>query len=242
MKASFAAILAVASTLNAFATRFSNQFSEFELPPQWQCQLEGAEWVCQTADESKKREAIVILAAKLRGDQDSLDQYLTYLKTPKKWSNSQGKPLQSEVKYAKTIQINDHPWVDALHMESEVPDFYTRYLATIKDDIGVLITYSIQKDKYQLYLNDFDNLVKTLRVFRRIGGLNAGGAGQSLFQSAQTSAGVGGGDSAFSGATIDGNETEQKPAKKKQDDSTLYLILAAAGAVGFIIWRKKKNG
>src|SRR4051794_4712207 len=89
-----------------FAAKFANQFTEFELPPQWQCSLEGAEWVCQSTDESKKRDAIIVLAAKLKGDQDSLDQYLTYLKAAKTFTSVQGKPVKSEPKYAKTDNIN----------------------------------------------------------------------------------------------------------------------------------------
>src|SRR5690606_29110084 len=135
---------------------------------------EGAEWVCQNADDAKKRDAIIILAAKLKGPQDSLDQYLAYLKQAKKYQSVTGKPVKSDPKYGKTVQINDHAWVDALHLESEVPGFYTRYLATVKQDIGVLVTYSINKDKYQQYLPEFEALVKTLKVFRKPGAINEG--------------------------------------------------------------------
>src|SRR3954447_420749 len=86
----------------AHAVKFANQFAEFELPPQWQCNLEGAEWVCQSTNDSKKRDAIIVLAAKLQGPQDSLDQYLTYLKSAKTYTSVQGKPVKSEPKYAKT--------------------------------------------------------------------------------------------------------------------------------------------
>ena len=47
----------------AHAAKFANQFAEFELPPNWQCTLEGAEWVCQSTNESRKRDAIIVLAA-----------------------------------------------------------------------------------------------------------------------------------------------------------------------------------
>ena len=68
------------------AARFANQFIEFELPPLWACSLEGAEWVCQSTDPAKKRDALIVLAAKLKGDQDSLDQYTSYLKAAKSWT------------------------------------------------------------------------------------------------------------------------------------------------------------
>ena len=104
-----AAFLTLASPYAAHAAKFANQFVEFELPPQWQCNLEGAEWVCQSTVEAKKKDAIIVLAAKLKGEQDSLDQYLTYLKNPKIYTTVQGKPMKSEVKYAKTIaQVRVH--------------------------------------------------------------------------------------------------------------------------------------
>ncbi|MBG09504.1 MAG: hypothetical protein CME68_12150, partial [Halobacteriovoraceae bacterium] len=55
------------------AKKFATKYCEFELPPGWECVLEGLEWVCQSSSKERKKEAIIILAAKLRGSQDSLD-------------------------------------------------------------------------------------------------------------------------------------------------------------------------
>src|SRR6185312_4580664 len=115
MKRLFQAVCLIVSlatfgfTTFAHAAKFANQFVEFELPPKWQCSLEGAEWVCQNTDAAKKREAIIILAAKLRGDQDTLEAYLDYLKHPKRWTSIDGKSVQSEAKYARSADINGHP-------------------------------------------------------------------------------------------------------------------------------------
>lgn len=229
----------------SFAAKFSNQFTEFELPPQWTCNLEGAEWVCQSTEEGKKKEAIIVLAAKLKGDQDSLDQYLTYLKGAKSFTSVQGKPVKSEPKYAKTVNINGQAWVDALHMESELPGFYTRYLATVKQDIGVLITYSIIKNKYQQYLGDFDNLVKTLKVFRKAGGINVAPAQNNLFQTpptAQVPTNVGN-ETIFPGQnqTIEGG-SDQKPApKSEQDQIPLPLLLGGIVLVAYIFFKRKQK-
>lgn len=222
------------------AAKFANQFVEFELPPQWQCNLEGAEWVCQNTNDIKKKDAIIVLAAKLKGDQDSLDQYLTYLKAAKTYTSIQGKPVKSEPKYAKTVNLNGQPWVDSLHMESEIPGFYTRYLATIKQDIGVLVTYSINKAKYQQYLDDFDTMVKTLKVFRKAGGINVAPQNTNLFQNTQIPANVGT-DTIFPGGaqTVQGG-ADSKP-KSNQQKLPLPLILIGVALVGFLVWKKRKN-
>jgi hypothetical protein len=237
--AALTAILAPAlATTPAQAAKFANQFAEFELPPQWQCNLEGAEWVCQNTNEAKKRDAIIVLAAKLKGDQDSLDQYLAYLKAAKTYTSVQGKPVKSEPKYAKDVNINGQAWVDALHMESEIPGFYTRYLATVKQDIGVLVTYSINKGKYQQYLDDFENMVKTLKVFRKQGGINAAPANSNIFANTTVPQSVSG-DTVFPGAAPVGGSDAPKPAAPSS--SPMLPILAGAAVVGFLIWKKKKN-
>ena len=52
------------------AKKFAIKYCEFEPPPGWECVLEGLEWVCQSSSKERKKEAIIILAAKLRGSQD----------------------------------------------------------------------------------------------------------------------------------------------------------------------------
>jgi hypothetical protein len=236
------ALLCFAS--QAQAAKFANQFIEFELPPQWQCSLEGAEWVCQNTNAAKKKDAIIVLAAKLKGDQDSLDQYLAYLQASKSFNSIQGKPVKSDPKYAKTINLNSQPWVDALHLESEIPGFYTRYLATIKQDIGVLVTYSINKTKYQDYLGDFDNMVKTLKVFRKAGGINVAPQAGNLFQNTQIPTSVGS-DSVFPGGQVQGGapDATNTPAQSKSKLPLPLPVLAliALGAAVLFFLKKKKN-
>jgi hypothetical protein len=217
---------------NSHAAKFANQFVEFELPPQWQCNLEGAEWVCQSLDEQKRRDAIIVLAAKLKGDQDSLDQYLAYLKNPKTYSSIKGSPVTSTPKYAKNIQIADHPWVDSLHMASEIPDFYTRYLATVKNDIGVLVTYSINKNKYAEYQPQFETMVNTLKVFRKPGAPLNGGSNLFAVNVPKPDD-----TTVFNQNAIPGGENQPK---KKQDEMPFEYILAGVILVAFIIWRRKK--
>jgi hypothetical protein len=232
------ALLTTLGAQNSHAAKFANQFIEFELPPQWQCNLEGAEWVCQSADPAKKKDAIIVLAAKLKGDQDSLDQYSSYLKAAKSWTSVQGRAVKSEPKYVKNSVINGDNWVDALHMESEIPGFYTRYLATIKQDIGVLVTYSINKAKYQDYLNDFETMVKTLKVFRKPG-LNQQIAPQNTNLFANTPPNIDQ-SAVFPVGSVQGGAENQAQGPKKQDNSMLLIIIGVA-VVGYIIWKRKQN-
>jgi len=239
----FAALLLSWITPNpALAMRFANQFTEFELPPGWQCSLEGAEWVCQNTVEAKKRDAIIVLAAKLKGDQDSLDQYSAYLKKPKLYTSVQGKAIKSEVKTIQEAVHNGHPWADALHVDSEIPDYYTRYLATVKNDIGVLITYSIQKQKYSEYLDVFNTMVKTLRVFRKAGGLNPTGtlAGTNPQIPALSAGSLL--DTAGNLSTPDATDAKPKTDAKSGSTKTSLMLVAVAALVGLLILKKIRGG
>lgn len=231
----------LAAAPHAHALKFANQFVEFELPSaKWNCALEGAEWVCQSTDDQRKRDAIVVLAAKLKGDQDTLDKYQEYLTKPRTFSGPTGQPVASKPKYARVSQVNGHPWVDSLHLESEIPGFFTRYLGTVKEDIGVLVTYSINKNKYQEYLTQFDDMVKSLKVFRKKGGINTGVA-QNIFDQAKLP-----GSFTAQSAFPEQEQAPAEPAKtakpKGEDDNMMLLLLVGAAVVGFLIWKKKRGG
>ena len=148
-----------------YGKKFTSRFCEFDLPAGWECALEGTEWVCQSTNEDRKKEAIIILAAKERGEMDSLDEYQKYLKEKKVYQLPGGRQIVSDPSYTKSLEINDHTWIDALHLQSEIPGFYTRYLATVKGGLGMAVTFSVGKDFYSAYLPIFERMIKSLKVF-----------------------------------------------------------------------------
>lgn len=235
----FLIALSLAATTNVFAKTFSSQFSEFELPNGWDCALEGSEWVCQSDNKDRKKEAIIILAAKYRGDQDSLDQYQAYLKAPKSFILPGGKTQISEAKTVTTREINGQKWVDALHLASEVPGFYTRYLATVKDSLGIAVTFSVAKDHYESYQEIFDKIIATLKVFDQKGG--AAGNWKPKGQE---------GDLIDNGTYIpdQGQQADISMQKKGKggsggdDTTTIIGIVAVAAIAFFLIKMKKKKG
>jgi hypothetical protein len=237
--ASLFALTLVAGTPHSLAARWSNQFIEFELPPQWQCNLEGSEFVCQSTQEQKKRDALIVFAAKFKGEQDSLIAYEAYLKAPKSYTSVQGKPIKSEPKFTKSTNLNNQAWIDSLHMESELPGFYTRYLATVKDDIAVLVTYSINKNRYAEYQDEFENMVKTMKVFRKAGGLNVAPATGNLFSNTQVPQGVGEG-TVYPTGNQDSTPPPPPPKKKTKELPLTYILIGAA-VVALLLLRKKKD-
>ena len=148
------------------AAKFTNQYLEFSLPDGWNCSLEGTEWVCQSLNKERKKESIIILTAKTRGEKDSMDIYMNHLKSPRTIKLPDGKYMVSDPKYSKLEVIKNHKWVSSLHLGSEVPGYYTRYMATVKKDLGIAVTASVSKNNYFQYKKLLDHLFKTLRVFR----------------------------------------------------------------------------
>lgn len=149
------------------AKMFRNAYISFELPQEnWDCQLDQTEWVCRSQKQPENREAIIILTAKEVGPMDTFEAYKQHLNTsqPTAYKVPGGENLSKVIYPPKEVKINDHLWVDGLHLNSEVPNYYTRYLATIKEGIAVLVTLSAHKDHYSRYSKDFFKTVQSLRV------------------------------------------------------------------------------
>ena len=230
-KVSIIVLALVMVSFSAYGKRFASQYCEFELPAGWKCNLEGSEWVCQSSNSDRQKEAIIILAAKIRGSQDSLNGYQEYLKRKKTFTLPGGKTQVSDPRTVGLKTINSHRWVDALHLASEVPGFYTRYLATVKEDLGVAVTFSVAKDFYNQYRGIFDKVIATLRVFRQKNG------GNSAYKMKQAKD-LAGGEIAFLPDDEQlGIGHQRKGGKSGEgDDTTMYMIYAAlAGGAAFAL-------
>ncbi len=162
-------LIACFFSFGSYSKIFQNKFISVDLPIGWECTLEGTEYICQSTIEERKKEAIFVFAAKMRGKTDSLEYYKAYLKKRKPLKLPTGERIVSEPKYVKLSKINSHDWVDALHLSSEIPGYYTRYLATVKDDLGVAFTASIAQPYYSKYQKLLEKVVLSLKVFRNRG-------------------------------------------------------------------------
>jgi len=224
----------------AYAKMFASKYCEFDLPSGWECALEGSEYVCQSENADRKKEAIIILAAKIRGEQDNLDEYMAYLKKSKDYSLPGGKKQVSEPKSTSLVNINQQQWVDALHLASEVPGFYTRYVATVKEDLGVAVTFSVAKDLYSAYQPIMDKLIASLRVFR-----------QKKADLASLRSGKGAEDPNFADSTFNPNagmdlQANKSKKKDKGDGSGNDMVMLGGIVLGALVLlmalKKKKKG
>ncbi len=163
------AILLLFLATSASAAVFRNSYISFELPDHWQCTPEGTEWVCRSASKSENREAIIILTGKEAGPQDTMEYFTERLRRTRTIEGPSGTTLTSKIQYTKPVRINDKVWIDSLHISSELPAFYTRYVVTAeKDDVAVLVTFSSHQSVYTKYVSDFFNAINSLRVIKGV--------------------------------------------------------------------------
>lgn len=144
-------------------TYHRTSYFEFALPPGWDCEREGTETVCNPAGPPP-HDAIIIFTAKYRNESDNLAAYRDHVSKPQKRTDRDGSAYESTVVRSGEHTIGEYHWIDALQFESEVRNYYTRYLATTTVQIGLLITFSVHKSKLEERMREFDAAVESLRI------------------------------------------------------------------------------
>lgn len=232
----------LASPPEAAAKTFRNAYVSFDLAERWDCTLEQTEWVCRTGvGAGDNREAMIILTAKEVGPSDSMTAYEAHLKAPRSIFSRTGQPIQSQILKVEQRNINQHPWIDGMHLASEVPNYFTRYLATTKDKIAVLITFSAHRAHYSKYSTDFYRAIESLRVVatKSLMGQGASGGvgipGSEMLGSGNTGGGLGMGE-----------ELPEEGSGGAGGDTATKAIMALAallliGGIYLILRNKKKK-
>ncbi len=147
------------------ARTFKNAYISFEMLDTWKCNLEQTEWVCRAEDPQEAKEAVIILTAKEKGPTDSFPIYENHMNNSISTVSKTGANLTSSVVYkAQQQRYNDHIWLDGIHRNSEVQNYFTRYVATIKDQIAILVTFTVHNKFYAKHSGHFNNTIKSLRV------------------------------------------------------------------------------
>lgn len=222
-------------SIPAHAKLFSNSYISFELPPNWECQPDRTEYICTSQYSKQTKEAIIIFAAKESGPSDNLPTYLAYLKNPRPLADKSGKMIPSKVLHTTERKIHHHPWADGMHLGSEIASYYTRYLATVKDRVAILVTFSAHKDHYTKYSQDFLKAIESLRVT----------ATKNMLEQRPTLPQAGRTESIGTpiGEPIDPYVNQELPPEPTGSDMKTKLMALALliGAVGFYLWRRKKR-
>lgn len=158
-------LLACAFVSLASAKTFKSKFVTLELPPNWDCQQEELDWVCQPENVNLRNEALVVVVTKAANPQDdSLAKYEEYLKNPKQMRDLVGNTYTTDIKYVKQKKIRDQVWVDSLQIGSEVPGFVSRYVTSIKEQIAALISYHVAESAFPKWGETLDKMIDSAEL------------------------------------------------------------------------------
>ncbi len=230
-------LLAISFSFHAMAKQFKNAYITFDIPDRWECVLEVTEWVCRSQEAEESKQAIIVFTAKEVGPSDSLQIYHDHVKNPIPAKNKFGQVIYSKVMAPPTLKkINGLTWVDGFHESSEVQNYYTRYVATIRAQIAVLVTFSAHKDFYTKYSADFFKAINSLNVTASKISLQNSGSSKSNDSLAPI-------PSALEAINIPGLDPASGTNQKKSNKLIFIMgaiIFAAIGLILLLKMREKK--
>lgn len=219
---------------------FKNAYISFDIQDNWRCNLEQTEWVCRAEDPQEAKEAVIILTAKEKGPTDSFPLYEAHLNSPMPLVLKNGATTQSRVVYKAQVQrINDQPWLDGLHTNSEVLGYHTRYLATIKDQIAILVTFSAHNRYYQKHSGNFMKTIQSLRVIASKDLLSRADMGP--IRGANERIGLGGGQGMPGDLLAADDESSGGKKGPFGKEMILGLGLLILAALGYIYFKSRKK-
>jgi hypothetical protein len=229
--------LSLAFAPPAFAKQFKNQFVSLELPPNWDCKQEEIDWVCQPDNLAERSEAILVIVTKLANEtDDTLDQYEAILKETRPMRDLLGNAYQSQVKYMRRRDLHGHPWVDSLHLGSEVPGFYTRYVASLKEKVAALITYSVAESVYPKYAGALDQMIDSAEIFFDPKAFN-----DAMKSRPGSLLGPKGTPNSRFAPVLKDEKADASSGDSKTDMGQIIGGAIMVGAVGFYLWKKKQQ-
>ena len=153
-----------ALSFSATAKSFQNSYVSFEVPDDWTCVQEGVAWTCTPIKQPEAKQAVIVMAAKVAGAEDTIPNFVNYLKQPRRITTKVGTPMPSQVMYSQPRTLAGGTWVQAQHVSSEIQDYYTLYLATVKEQLAILVSFSAEKNNYAKFNPIFDRALKTLKI------------------------------------------------------------------------------
>lgn len=147
----------------ASAKTFQTSYLSMTIPDPWSCAQSGNAWVCLSNEAAHSKEAVIVLSAKVAAPEDNLANFASQFKRSKTLTSS-GAPIESKVISVQTRNLAATQWVQGQQLGSEIPDFYTLYIATVKDRISIQVSFSAEKSKYPIYSPVFERVLNSIKL------------------------------------------------------------------------------
>jgi hypothetical protein len=140
---------------------------QMDLAPGWSCEQDDLAWTCVPGGPEEQTSVVAVFAMKYRGSEDTPEVYVAYLREPKPVRTRDGGTELSAVEYVKVSRIGGYDWVDAMHLGSEIGNYYTQYLATVTSHIAILVSFSAHKEDFDRYNPELKQMIRSLLVYQQ---------------------------------------------------------------------------
>lgn len=181
----FCAIL-FCGTQSSFARMLETEYLSINLPDNWTCEQVSPNWICEPASRYEKKFALLTLTNKEAGALDHLEQFKAHLSKPRPHQMGSSTPVMSQVLQTVTTEIRGHKWIQSTHLSSEVNNFMTIYLATVKKPLAIMITMSAERNQWQKYRPLYEKVISSVRLKTvQIAGAQSSNEGPSPLGSGQ---------------------------------------------------------
>jgi|FLYM01.1.fsa_nt_gi hypothetical protein len=142
----------------------NTEFLTMDLPDNWNCQEVRPNWVCEPKLASERKFAIVTITSKEAGTLDQLSNFEAHLSKARSHQLGSKNPVMSQVIKTEKINLKNVTWVQSIHLNSEVNDFMTMYLATVKQPLAIMVTFSAEKNKWNHFKPLFDQSMNSIQL------------------------------------------------------------------------------
>jgi len=151
------------------------------LPAGWDCTVDEPNLVCLDQAQSQQKSSAVVISYKRKSAEDNLTIYKDQLARPRQIQVDE-LFKQSEVRQVSEVLLSETTWASGTHLNSEIEDYITHYLATISGDWAILISLSVHQKNYDMLYPPLQAATKSIRLNPRFHLLNntaAAGTGHS---------------------------------------------------------------
>lgn len=231
-------------TINSWA--LVTKYVSFDHPEGWLCEFSKGVNVCQSTTVPDREESVVLAIATLATEWDTIENFEDYLKIPRTIEGDDSKKITSEVRYVRKRNINGFTWVDSLQYNSDLPGFWSRYVATVlntpKAKLAILVTYIVSDDRYKQLAPQFERMVASLKPNTEFDLNEATRQGEAPLPTADKLGPLQSNIIAEKLKKKPAN-TDKKPASTNDDQNNLIIIAAilVIGVTGYIVLRRRKK-
>lgn len=134
------------------------------VPESWSCQINNRRWICREKDGEHRSRIVVSISEKQSSPEETLDSFLSHFEAPKTTTSPDGQIITSTVTSVKKVYVNNIPWIESVHFQGEVLNYYTHYIITVHGNRTIFLRLSAHKDIFKSMEPIFIGIILNTRL------------------------------------------------------------------------------